>query len=181
MDATDIERVLLAEEEIGARVREMAREISEGLAGEEVVALGVLNGAFVFLADLIRALSVPVRVAFLRAASYGRSHRPGELEIQAVGEPDLAGKNVLVVEDIVDTGRSLEGIRRRVEAAGPASLRVAVLLDKRDRREVPVRVDHVGFEVPDEFLVGYGLDYAGLYRNLPYVGILSRSVYGGEA
>lgn len=177
MDGTEIERVLLSAEAIDHRVRELAEEISLAFDGQEVLALGVLNGAFVFLADLVRHLTVPVRIAFIRAASYGDGSRPGELSVEAVGDLELGGKNVLIVEDIVDTGRSLRGIRATIEAAGAERVRVAVLLDKEERREVTVPVDHVGFPVPDEFLVGYGLDFAGRFRNLPCVGILSRSVY----
>jgi len=177
MYGSDIDRVLLDEETIRRRVGEMAVAISADFGGEEIVALGVLNGAFVFLADLVRGLSLPVRIAFIRAASYGARSRPGELIVEAVGDLDLEGRNVLIVEDIVDTGRSLRGIRATIEAAGAARIRVAVLLDKEERREVDVPVDHVGFPVPDEFLVGYGLDYAGKYRNLPCVGVLKQSVY----
>jgi hypoxanthine phosphoribosyltransferase len=178
MDPDGIERVLLDEAAISERVRGLAEEISERFQGEPVVALGVLKGAFVFLSDLIRALRVPVEVAFLKASSYGSSSYPGELSVEATERLDLAEKNVLIVEDIVDTGRSLKAIRAAVAATGPARLATVVLLDKKERREVDVDVEHVGFTVPDEFLVGYGLDYAERYRNLPFVGILSRSVYG---
>ncbi|MEN8148547.1 MAG: hypoxanthine phosphoribosyltransferase [Planctomycetota bacterium] len=179
MNADDIDRVLLDADSLRHRVADLAAEIDRSFAGEEILAVGVLNGAFVFLADLVRALASPVQVAFLRAASYGGGTRPGELSVEAVGEVDLEGKNVLIVEDILDTGRSLLGIRAAIEAARPKRLEIVVLLDKAERREVNVAADHIGFAVPDEFLVGYGLDYAGRYRNLPYVGVLSRTVYGG--
>ena len=159
----------------------MAAEIAESFEGEEVTALGVLNGAFVFLADLVRAMPCPVRIGFLRASSYGAGTRPGELEVEFICRTELKGRNVLIVEDILDTGRSLNRISEFISAAGPKHLRVAVLLDKADRREVEARADHIGFEVPDEFLVGYGLDYAGRYRHLPYVGVLSRHIYEGGA
>jgi len=177
MYGSDIERVLLTAEAIDRRVRELAGAISEDFHGDEIVAVGVLNGAFVFLADLVRHLTVPVRIAFIRAGSYGGDSRPGELTVEAVGNLDLRGKSVLIVEDMLDTGRSLRGIRAAIEAAGASRICVAVLLDKAERREVTVPVDHVGFRVLDEFLVGYGLDYAGRYRNLPCVGVLSRTVY----
>jgi hypoxanthine phosphoribosyltransferase len=178
---SDIERVLLSAAEIERRVAEMASEIALCFEGQEVTALGILNGAFVFLSDLLRALPCPTRVGFLHASSYGDGTRPGELAVETVGPLDLADRDVLIVEDILDTGRSLKRITEVVSEAGPSSLRVAVLLDKTDRREVPAQADHIGFTVPDEFLVGYGLDYAGRYRHLPYVGVLSRAVYEGEA
>lgn len=176
----DIERVLLSAADIERRVAEMASEIALCFEGREVTALGILNGAFVFLSDLVRALPCPTRVGFLHASSYGDGTRPGELTVDAIGRLELADRDVLIVEDILDTGRSLTRITEFVAEAGPKSLRVAVLLDKTDRREVSARADHVGFTVPDEFLVGYGLDYAGRYRHLPYVGVLSRAVYEGE-
>jgi hypoxanthine phosphoribosyltransferase len=147
---------------------------------EPIVAVGVLTGAFVFLADLIRHLECPVEVAFVRAESYRESTRPGELEVDIVGAPALEDRDVLVVEDILDTGRSLVRILEEVRAAGPRTLSTVVLLDKRERREVEVTVDFTGFTVPDEFLVGYGLDHARRYRHLPYVGVLRRSAYEGD-
>ena len=173
----DIERVLLGPEEIGRRVGELAGEISRACAPGPVTAVGVLTGAFVFLSDLLRCMEVPVVVAFVRAESYRDGTRPGELRVEVLGDPDLAGKDVLVVEDILDTGRSLTGIVREISARKPRSLRTAVLLDKEERREALFVADFTGFPVPDEFLVGYGLDYAGRYRDLPYVGVLRRSVY----
>jgi hypoxanthine phosphoribosyltransferase len=180
MAEKDIERVLLTADEIADRVNSLAGEIRSRLGDGEIVAVGVLTGAFVFLADLVRRLGGNVDVRFLRAASYRDGTRPGELRIEPAGDLSLAGRDVLVVEDIVDTGKSLEGILRWLQERGPRSITSAVLLDKPDRREVDVSADFVGFEVPDEFLVGYGLDYAGRYRNLSSVAVLRRSVYEGR-
>jgi hypoxanthine phosphoribosyltransferase len=173
----EIERVLLTEEQIRERVGALAAEISRECEGRAITALGVLTGAFVFLADLLRRLECPAEVGFVRAESYRDGTRPGALDVEIVGAPALRGRDVLVVEDILDTGRSLAGILEAVRGEGPRSLRTVVLLDKRERREVEVDVDHVGFTVPDEFLVGYGLDHAQRFRHLPYVGVLARSAY----
>lgn len=175
----DVERILFTEEQIRERVRELAREIRAVFDPDGVYAVGVLTGAFVFLSDLIRQLDLPVEVGFVTATSYRDGTRPGALLTSAVGELRVAGRDVLLVEDILDTGRSLEAVQARLREAGARSLRTAVLLDKAERREVDVPVDFRGFEVPNEFLVGYGLDYAGRYRGLPYVGVLRRSVYEG--
>jgi hypoxanthine phosphoribosyltransferase len=179
MDESSVERVLLSRERIETRVRELADEISEFYRGGEVVAVGVLTGAFVFLADLVRHLPNPVRFAFLKADSYADGTMPGDLRITLVGETDLAGRDVLVVEDILDTGRTLRGILETLGRQKPRSLRTVVLLDKAARREVDISADFVGFPVPDAFLVGYGLDHAQRYRNLPYVGVL-RPEAGGK-
>lgn len=181
MPEPDIERVLLDAEVIRERIRGLAREISATYGEREITAVGVLTGAFVFLADLLRELPNPTRVIFARACSYRDGSRPGELEVELVGRPDLTGRDVLLVEDIVDTGRSLLRLGQVLRDAGSRSVRSVVLLDKRERREVEARADFTGFEVPDEFLVGYGLDYADRYRHLPYVGVLARSVYAEPA
>lgn len=177
----DIERVLVTQDEIRARVHGLAEEIAASYTGKDVTLVGVLTGAFIFLADLVRELPLRTKVVFVRARSYGAGSRPGELLVEILGRPELSGRDLLVVEDIVDTGRSLVGIKKALEKRAPRSIRTVVLLDKEERREVDCEVDFTGFVVPDEFLVGYGLDYADRYRHLPYVGILSRSAYSGEA
>ena len=134
----------------------------------------VLRGSVVFLADLIRAMDIPVECDFIAVASYGTSSRSsGIVKLTADLSASIEDRDVLIVEDIVDTGRTLAYLRRNLETRRPRSLRVCALLDKVARREVPVDLDFVGFTIPDEFVVGYGLDYAGLYRNLPYLGILN--------
>lgn len=181
MAESEIERVLITADEIRARVAAMAREIRAALGPGEIAAVGVLTGAFIFLADLVRELGGPLRISFLSASSYGDRASPGELVISRAGRESLAGRRVLLVEDVLDTGRSMAGLLEAVAAEGPESLSLAVFLDKRGRREIDVRPDFVGFTAPDEFLVGYGLDYAGRHRELPYVGALARSVYEGSA
>lgn len=172
MGHEDIESVLLTEAEIKARVRELAGEIAESHGDGELVAVGVLTGAFVFLADLVRHLRNPVRFTFVKADSYGDGTRPGELRLTMMGEQDLRDRDVLVVEDILDTGRTLAGILAILREKGPRTLRSVVLLDKPARREVEVQADFTGFTVPDRFIVGYGLDHAQRYRNLPFIGVL---------
>ncbi len=167
--------MLLSAEAIGTRVREMAADIARAYEGREIVAVGVLTGAFVFLADLVRHLPNQVRFTFLKASSYGEGTRPGELSVTLVGETALAGKDVLVVEDILDTGRTLVRILDILRQSHPRTLRTAVLLDKKARREVDISADFTGFSVPDEFLVGYGLDHAQTYRNLPFVAVLNEA------
>jgi hypoxanthine phosphoribosyltransferase len=168
----EVESVLLEPEVIEARVRQLAAEIAAAFAEREMLAVGVLTGAFVFLADLVRHIRGRVQFAFVKAESYGDGTKPGDLSLTLVGESDLAGRDVLVVEDILDTGRTLRGLLDLFRARGARSVRSVVLLDKKSRREVPVEADFVGFTVPDVFLVGYGLDHAQRFRNLPYIGVL---------
>lgn len=158
---------LLSEEVVKAKIREMALSISKDLEGKSPVFVGILNGAFIFLADLIREITVPVEVDFLRAASYGDgTSSSGTIKITKDVETDLENRDVVVVEDIVDTGLTFRSVIEHLRAKSPASITVAVLIDKRERREVEVDIDYVGFVVPRGFLVGYGLDYAGRHREL---------------
>jgi len=174
----DLSGVLLTAEQIAARVAELGREITRDYAGQPVVVLGVLNGVVVFLADLLRHLDLPCQVDFVTLASYGDG-TVSSGEISLVREPrlPLAGKRVLVVEDIVDTGRTLAWLVNWLREQRAAEVKVCCLLDKASRREVPVQLNYVGFEIPDAFVVGYGLDFAQAYRNLPYVAVLRREVY----
>lgn len=174
-----IERVLLDEGMIAARVRELAAQISADYADvEDLVLIGVLKGAFVFLADLARRLAVPHHVDFIALSSYNR----GAVSIGAVRlimdtRASVTGRHVLIVEDIVDTGYTLNYLLGTFRARQPASLRACVLLSKPERRQVEVPVDYLGFEIPDVWVVGYGLDYADRFRTLPYIGVLKRKVY----
>jgi hypoxanthine phosphoribosyltransferase len=168
-----IQRILIPAEELTARVAELGRQVREDYAGRTPVLVGVLKGAVVFLADLMRAIEAPCECDFIALSSYGASTRSsGIVELTKDLSMPIDGREVLVVEDIVDTGRTLTYLLRNLETRQPASVRVCALLDKAARREVPVSLDYVGFTIPDEFVVGYGLDYAGLYRNLPYVAVL---------
>ena len=169
-----IKRVLIDAGELSRRVAALGGEISRQYRDRTPVLVGVLRGSVVFLADLIRAMDIPVECDFIAVASYGTSSRSsGIVKLTADLSASIEDRDVLIVEDIVDTGRTLAYLRRNLETRRPRSLRVCTLLDKVARREVPVELDYVGFTIPDEFVVGYGLDYAGLYRNLPYLGVLN--------
>jgi len=174
----DVEKVLLTEKEIAMRVVELGRQITADYAGKEVVLVGVLNGAVVFLADLARQIGLPVSLDFIRCSSYGaRAITTGEVRILKDLDRSVEGKHVIVVEDIVDTGTTLSCLLMNLKSRGAASVKLATLLNKPSRRKVAIHVDYNGFEVPDYFVVGYGLDYAERYRNLPYIGVLKKSVY----
>ena len=179
----EVERVLIPADRLARRVRAMARQIQEDHRGRELVLVALLNGTLVFLADLIRHLTLPLRLDFIGVSSYGQGTRPGRLVFTKELGLDVRGRDVLVVDDILDTGRTLARVLERLRRLGPRSLRVCVLLEKKARREEPVRADYVGFEIPDVFVVGYGLDYAERYRHLPFVGVLrsERIGAGGEA
>lgn len=175
-----IKRVLLDEEEIRARVRELAEKISADYAqagAESLVLVGVLKGAFIFLADLARQLSVPHHVDFIALSSYNRGATSGEVRLIMDSRINVAGRHVLIVEDIVDTGNTLDYLQRTFRARHPASLRSVVFLSKPDRREVEVPIDYLGFEIPDVWVVGYGLDFDDRFRTLPYIGALKQKVY----
>jgi len=170
--AEHIERVLLSEEEIGGIVSGLAARISRDYAGKKLLLIGILKGAYVFLADLARALTVPCEIEFLRVSSYRHMTRPGALEILTDLSLPLEDYDVLVVEDILDSGRTLDYMLSHLRAKNPRSLALCAFLDKPSRRTVPVQADYVGREIPDAFVVGYGLDYAQRYRWLPYIGVL---------
>lgn len=164
---------LLGSEEIQNRVRELGQQISKEYAGQEVLVIGILKGAFVFCADLMRHLTVQTRLDFMAVSSYGSStESSGVIRIVKDLEASVEGRHVLLVEDIVDSGLTLRYLREYLEHQNPASLKVCVLLDKPQRRKTQVVVDYTGFTIPDEFIVGYGIDYAEHYRHLPYIGLI---------
>ncbi len=180
-DSEIVERVLFSAEGIQQRVRELGAEISRdyvgaagrNASGRPLLVVGLLKGALPFMADLIRAIQVPLEYDFIAVSSYENGTTPGEVRVLKDLERAVAGRNLLIVEDIVDTGHTLRHITRRLQARDPASIKVCTLLDKPHRREVEVTVDYVGFELEDPwFVVGYGLDFGELYRNLPYIGAL---------
>jgi len=169
-------RAMISSERISKRVRLLGREISEVYADIEtpLVIVAILKGATVFAADLLRSLSIPAELEFVRAASYGAgTSTTGRVKIAHMVEGPLEGRHVLLVEDIVDSGRTIDTILKRFRKLKPASLRVAALLDRPARREISVKIDFTGFVIPDRFVIGYGLDYAGLYRELPGIYALS--------
>jgi hypoxanthine phosphoribosyltransferase len=174
-------KVLLTEKQIQERVKELGSQISHDFAGEEVLMVGILKGAFVFLADLMRHLDIPVKIDFVDLSSYGSStESSGEVHIRKDLEHPIEGKNVLIVEDIVDTGITLKFISEIFQGRNPRTLKICTFLDKPDRRKVPVVSDYNGFTIPDYFIVGYGLDYAEQYRNLPMVCILDPDNIAGD-
>ena len=165
--------ILFSRERIGNRVVELAGQISRDYEGRELLLVGILKGAFIFMADLIRGISVPCQVDFVRLASYGGgSQSSGEVRITKDLETPIEGRDVLIVEDIVDTGLTLSCLVKVLRERGPASLRVCAFLDKKERRQVPFEADYVGFSIPDAFVVGYGLDYNENFRFLPDVCVL---------
>jgi len=164
---------LLTEEQIRARVAELGAQISRDYAEREVYLICVLKGGFVFCADLMRTLTIPAQVDFMAVSSYGQStESSGVIKIVKDLDRSVAGKHVLLVEDIVDSGLTLRYLREYLEHQGPADLRICVLLDKPSRRKTAVPVEYTGFEIPDEFVVGFGIDWAEKYRNLPFVGMI---------
>jgi len=166
-------RVLISEEQIAKRVKELGDEISTRYAGKEVTMICVLKGSFLFFADLVRAMKVPVRVEFLQCSSYGASTTSsGEVKLVLDINSPLDGRHVVIVEDIVDTGLTLKYIRDLLAVRNPASLDCAALLEKPDARKTEVKVEYSGFKIGNEFVVGYGLDYNQKYRELPYVGLM---------
>lgn len=165
-------RPLLDSDQIQIRIAELAAEIERDYAdSDRVVAVGVLKGSVFFLVDLLKHLDLPVQVDFFQTSSYGDSTEPGEVRIRKDIDTSIRGADVLLIEDIVDTGYTLRTILDLLRFRGARSVKLCALLDKKERRQVEVPIDYSGFEIEDLFVVGYGLDYAGLYRNLPYIGI----------
>jgi hypoxanthine phosphoribosyltransferase len=165
-------RILISEHEIRERVKELGAGLAQEYQGKPLTVLGVLTGSVVLLADLIRATSVPLRVALISASSYGGTRTsPGQLSVNSSLVPDLKGRHVVILDDIFDTGKTMVGLYEAVKGFGPASIRSAVLLWKADRTCVEMEPDYFGFRIPDEFVVGYGLDYNDEFRHLPYIGI----------
>lgn len=174
----DLEEILLEEATVHERVGALAAAIERDYGGRPLVAVCILRGAFIFAADLIRRISGPVDIDFMAISTYGSGAKSsGAVRILKDLDTDVEGRDALIVEDIVDTGLTLDYLLGILRSRRPASLRTCVLLDKPERRQLPIRADYVGFTIPDRFVVGYGLDYAGRYRNLPYVGVLRSSVY----
>ena len=174
----DVLRVLLSEDEIREKVRELGGKITADYKNSNLMLVTVLKGAVVFLADLMRQIDVPAEIDFMVVSSYGSGVKSsGVVKIVKDLDVPLAGKDILIVEDILDSGLTLSYINELLESRGPRSIRIATLLDKPSRRKVDLQADYIGFSVPDEFVIGYGLDYDEKYRNLPYIGILKPEVY----
>ena len=174
----DVLRVLLSEDEIREKARELGGKITADYKNSNLMLVTVLKGAVVFLADLMRQIDVPAEIDFMVVSSYGSGVKSsGVVKIVKDLDVPLAGKDILIVEDILDSGLTLSYIKELLESRGPRSIRIATLLDKPSRRKVDLQADYIGFSVPDEFVIGYGLDYDEKYRNLPYIGILKPEVY----
>ena len=178
----DLDRILLKREEIAVKVRELGEQITRDYAGKKPVLVCILKGASVFFTDLIREIDLPLTLDFMAISSYGSATKTsGVVRILKDLDKDILGKDVIIVEDIVDTGITLNYLMKILIQRGAASLRIAALLDKKGRRQVPdLKVDYCCFDIPDAFVVGYGLDYDQTYRNLPDIGVLSPRIYGDK-
>ncbi|MBQ7642511.1 MAG: hypoxanthine phosphoribosyltransferase [Clostridia bacterium] len=177
----DIEKVLLSENQLLTRVKELAKQLDEDYAGKSPLMVAILKGSVMFYTDLVRNMKIEMKMDFMSISSYGNGVKSsGEVKMIKDLDGKIEGKDVIIVEDIVDSGYTMKYLTRMLEARHPASVKICALLDKPSRRETDVEVDYKGFEVGDEFVVGYGLDYAGLYRNLPFIGVLKREVYEKE-
>src|SRR5688572_10582276 len=179
---SDIGDVLITEEQIRAKVRELGAMISADYADRAVTLVSVLKGSLPFMADLMRAIEIPVQIDLMEVSSYGgaSTESSGLVRILKDLSSPIAGKDVLIVEDIIDTGLTLNYLLRYLRGKSPASLRICALLDKPARRLVEIPIDYTGFTIPDEFVVGYGLDFGEYYRNLPFIGVLRRELYEGK-
>jgi hypoxanthine phosphoribosyltransferase len=180
----EVERVLITDKQIARRIREMSRDVVRDFTGREMVVVSLLNGTVMFLADLIRNLSLPLRLDFIGVSSYGAGTESGDLVFTKELRLDVRERDVLLVDDILDTGKTLHRVLGKLRALKPRRIKTCVLLNKAARRIAQVQADYVGFEIPDVFVVGYGLDFGERYRNLPFVGVLHSHMYkkvGGPA
>lgn len=174
----DIEEVLFTEKQISKRICELADMISRDYSGKELLLIGVLKGSFIFLADLMRQIKIPCMVDFTACSSYADAAvSSGSVKITKDISIDIENKDVLIVEDILDSGRTVNHLLNIYKKRNPASIKLCVMLNKTERREIYAEADYIGFDIPEGFIVGYGLDYAQRYRGLPYIGILKKSVY----
>ncbi|MGH2408027.1 MAG: hypoxanthine phosphoribosyltransferase [Candidatus Limnocylindrales bacterium] len=179
--ATDVAEVLITEDQIRIKVAELGARLNADYADRELTLVSVLKGSLPFMADLMRALTIPVTIDLMEVSSYGgmATETSGLVRILKDLSSSIEGRDVLIVEDIIDTGLTLNYLVRYLRGKGPRTLRICTLLDKPARRLVEIPIDYRGFEIPDRFVVGYGLDYGEHYRNLPYIGVLKPEVYGG--
>ena len=177
----DVEQILYTEEELRSRVKELGSQITADYSGRKPLLISVLRGSYIFMADLTRSIHLDVTVDFMAVSSYGAgTASSGQVEIKKDLSDSIEGRDLIIVEDILDSGNTLHYLLDVLRARKPASIRICTLMDKPERRTKPIKADYVGFTIPDAFIVGYGLDYAEKYRNLPYVGVLKPSVYNGK-
>lgn len=178
----DVEEILLSGEQVQARVAELGAQLAADYASRDPVLVSVLKGSIIFLADLVRAMPIPLSIDLMEVSSYGAStESSGQVRILKDLSTSIAGREVIVVEDIIDTGLTLNYLLRYLNDKGPSSIRICCLLDKPARRLAEIEIDYRGFTIPDRFVIGYGLDYGERYRNLPYIGVLRPSVYGSAS
>ena len=176
----DIKKILISEEDIAKRIKELGEEITEDYRDKDLIVVGILKGAVVFMSELCKRIDLPMNMDFMSVSSYGKSSKStGEVKIIKDLDASVEGKDILIVEDIIDTGLTLSYLTDNLKKRGANSVKIVTLLDKPNRKNVQVKVDYLGFEVPKEFIVGYGLDYAEMYRNLPYVAALKEEIYSG--
>lgn len=181
MMTDNIKRVLISEEEISAKVCELADKINTEFADKNPIVISILKGAFIFMSDLTKKIKIPMTIDFMAVSSYGSGVKStGEVNIIKDINQDISGKHIIIVEDILDSGHTLNCVINILKKRNPASIVLYTLLDKPERRVVDIKADYACFTVPDEFVVGYGLDYGEYYRNLPYIGVLKPEVYGGR-
>ena len=174
----DVENIMFSKEEIAGRIAELAAQLDREYAGKNPLMVGILKGSVMFYADLLRAMTIPVEMDFMAISSYGAGAKSsGEVKLIKDLDRKIEGRHVIIVEDIIDSGYTLSYLKRMLYSRKPESVKICALLEKYSRRVVPIEADYQGFDCEDEFVVGFGLDYAERYRNLPYIGILKRSVY----
>lgn len=177
----DMGKIMFTEEQIQKRIKELGQEITRDYAGKDIFAVGILKGAVVFYTDLVRAIDLPVQFDFMIASSYGSgTESSGTVKILKDLDYDIENRNLLVIEDIIDTGTTMDYMMGYFRSKNPASIKLCSLLSKPSRRKAKVNIDYCGWEIPDEFVVGYGLDFDEKYRNLPYIGVLKKEVYGDK-
>jgi hypoxanthine phosphoribosyltransferase len=173
----EVGNVLITEQQIASRVRQLSRQIERDFRGREMVIVSLLTGTIMFLADLVRHISLPLRLDFIGVSSYGAGTKPGDLIFTKELRLDVRARDVLLVDDILDTGRTMTHVLKKLRSLKPRRIRTCVLLDKPARRVKKISANYVGFEIPDQFVVGYGLDFGERFRNLPFVGVLHRQIY----
>lgn len=180
IDPSYLAEILIPADRLQARIAELGEQITRDYAGTDLMLISVLKGSVLFLADLVRNISTPHAIDFMATSSYGNAlESSGVVRILKDLDASIEGRNVLIVEDIIDTGRTLDYLVRILRARQPASLEICTLLNKPARREIPVAVKYIGFDIPDKFVLGYGLDWEEKYRNLPYIAVLAPELYGG--
>ena len=173
-----VEKILVTEEKLKSTVKSLAEKINSDYNGEELLVVVILKGSVIFASDLIRELTMPVTIDFMKASSYGSGTvSSGFINIKQDLNTDIEGKNVLIIEDIIDSGNTLHKLKELLRERNPKTIKICTLLDKPSRRVTPVSVEYTGLEIPDEYVVGFGLDHAEILRNLPYVGVLKREIY----